>query len=70
MGMAVDNGSLMQNAWRRSEELHVLNEIGRSVQRWNPTLSSKKSMRKCRLFEMADFFIAINDETHGRIRFG
>jgi diguanylate cyclase (GGDEF)-like protein len=71
MGMAVDNGSLMQNAWRRSEELHVLNEIGQAL---SSTLEPAALLEKIyaemqRLFEMVDFFIAIHDEEHHCIRF-
>ena len=71
MGMAVDNGSLMQNAWRRSEELNVLNEIGQAL---SSTLEPDALLGKIyaetrRLFEMADFFIAVHDEVRHRIRF-
>ena len=71
MGMAVDNSSLMQNAWRRSEELHVLNEIGQAL---SSTLEPDALLEKIyaemqRLFEMADFFIAIHDEPRSQIRF-
>jgi len=71
MGMAVDNSSLMQNAWRRSEELHVLNEIGQAL---SSTLEPDALLEKIyaemqRLFEMADFYIAMHDEVRSRIRF-
>jgi diguanylate cyclase (GGDEF)-like protein len=64
MGVAVDNSSLMQNAWRRSEELHVLNEIGQAL---SSTLEPDKLLEKIytemqRLFAMADFHIAICDD--------
>jgi diguanylate cyclase (GGDEF)-like protein/putative nucleotidyltransferase with HDIG domain len=71
MGMAVDNSSVMQNTWRRSEELHLLNEIGQAL---SSTLEPDALLEKIyaemqRLFEMADFFIALRDESSGRIRF-
>ena len=62
MGVAVDNSSLMQNAWRRSEELHVLNEIGQALSSAGPVALLEKIYAEMqRLFEMADFFIAIED---------
>jgi diguanylate cyclase (GGDEF)-like protein len=71
MGMAVDNSSLMQDTWRRSEELHVLNEIGQAL---SSTLEPDALLEKIyvemqRIFEMADFYIALHDEVHGRLRF-
>jgi diguanylate cyclase (GGDEF)-like protein/putative nucleotidyltransferase with HDIG domain len=71
MGMAVDNSSLMQNAWRRSEELHVLNEIGQAL---SSTLEPDALLEKIyaemqRLFAMADFFIALHDAPGRRICF-
>ncbi len=71
MGMAVDNSRLMQDTWRRSEELHVLNEIGQAL---SSTLEPNALLEKIyeemhRLFRMADFFIALQDQERGRIRF-
>jgi diguanylate cyclase (GGDEF)-like protein/putative nucleotidyltransferase with HDIG domain len=70
MGVAVDNSSLMQNAWRRSEELHVLNEIGRAL---SSTLEPDVLLEKIytemqRLFAMADFYIAISDDAGENLR--
>jgi GAF domain-containing protein len=70
MGVAVDNSSLMQNAWRRSEELHVLNEIGQAL---SSTLEPDALLEKIytemqRLFAMADFYIAIPDESGDHLR--
>ncbi len=71
MGVAVDNSSLMQNAWRRSEELHVLNEIGQAL---SSTLEPDALLEKIyaemqRLFAMADFYIAISDDARQTLRF-
>jgi diguanylate cyclase (GGDEF)-like protein len=70
MGVAVDNSSLMQNAWRRSAELHVLNEIGQAL---SSTLEPDALLEKIytemqRLFEMADFYIAIPDDAGANLR--
>jgi diguanylate cyclase (GGDEF)-like protein/putative nucleotidyltransferase with HDIG domain len=70
MGVAVDNSSLMQNAWRRSEELHVLNEIGQAL---SSTLEPDALLEKIytemqRLFARADFYIAISDEVRQSLR--
>jgi diguanylate cyclase (GGDEF)-like protein len=71
MGMAVDNSCLMQDAWRRSEELHVLNEIGQAL---SSTLEPDALFEKIytemqRLFEVGGFYIAMQDEANGQIRF-
>jgi diguanylate cyclase (GGDEF)-like protein len=71
MGVAVDNSSLMQDAWRRSEELRVLNEIGQAL---SSTLEPDVLLEKIytemqRLFEMADLYIGIADYTNGSLRF-
>jgi diguanylate cyclase (GGDEF)-like protein len=70
MGVAVDNSSLMQDAWRRSEELHVLNEIGQAL---SSTLEPDALLEKIyaemqRLFAMTDFYIAIFDDAHQNLR--
>jgi diguanylate cyclase (GGDEF)-like protein/putative nucleotidyltransferase with HDIG domain len=71
MGVAVDNSSLMQNAWRRSEELHVLNEIGQAL---SSTLEPDALLEKIyaemqRLFAMANFYIAICDDARQTLCF-
>ena len=71
MGVAVDNSGLMQDAWRRSEELHVLNEIGQAL---SSTLEPDALFEKIysemqRLFAMSDFYIAISDDARQRLRF-
>ncbi len=57
IGMAVENSYLMQQTARRSEELHVLNEIGRSL---SSTLDPEALFEKIyeemqRLFECEQF---------------
>jgi len=70
IGMAVENSYLIQQTSRRSEELHVLNEIGRAL---SSTLNKEDLMRKVweelrRLFDVENFYIAeldpIRDEMH------
>jgi diguanylate cyclase (GGDEF)-like protein/putative nucleotidyltransferase with HDIG domain len=60
IGMAVENSYLIQQTSRRSEELHVLNEIGRAL---SSTLNKEDLMRKVweelrRLFDVENFYIA------------
>ena len=60
IGMAVENSYLIQQTSRRSEELHVLNEIGRAL---SSTLNKEDLLRKVweelrRLFDVENFYIA------------
>jgi diguanylate cyclase (GGDEF)-like protein/putative nucleotidyltransferase with HDIG domain len=60
IGMAVENSYLIQQTSRRSEELHVLNEIGRAL---SSTLNKEDLLRKIweelrRLFDAENFYIA------------
>jgi diguanylate cyclase (GGDEF)-like protein/putative nucleotidyltransferase with HDIG domain len=70
IGMAVENSYLIQQTSRRSEELHVLNEIGRAL---SSTLNKEDLLRKVweelrRLFDVENFYIAeldpLRDELH------
>ena len=70
IGMAVENSYLVQQTSRRSEELHVLNEIGRAL---SSTLNKEDLLRKVweelrRLFDVENFYIAeldpLRDEVH------
>ncbi len=70
IGMAVENSYLVQQTSRRSEELHVLNEIGRAL---SSTLNKEDLLRKVwqelrRLFDVENFYIAaldpLRDEMH------
>src|ERR1700677_1742848 len=71
IGMAVENSFLVQQTARRSEELHLLNEIGRAL---SSTLEPDAlferiyaEMRK--LFDVTSLFIAFYDHKPDQIRF-
>ena len=71
IGMAVENSMLIQQTARRSEELHVLNEIGRAL---SSTLLKEDLLRKIweelrRLFDVQNFYIASLDTVRDEIRF-
>src|SRR5271167_314601 len=71
IGMAVENSFLIQQTSRRSEELHVLNEIGRAL---SSTLNKEDLLRKIweelrRLFEIENFYIAEFDAENDEIFF-
>ena len=71
IGMAVENSLLIQQTSRRSEELHVLNEIGRAL---SSTLQKEDLLRKVweelrRLFDVENFYIASLDTERDEIQF-
>ena len=71
IGMAVENSYLIQQTSRRSEELHVLNEIGRAL---SSTLNKEDLTRKVweelrRLFDVENFYIAELDPLRDEIQF-
>src|SRR5271155_2806588 len=71
IGMAVENSYLIQQTSRRSEELHVLNEIGRAL---SSTLLKEDLLRKIweelrRLFDVENFYIAEFDAENDEIVF-
>lgn len=71
IGMAVENSYLIQQTSRRSEELHVLNEIGRAL---SSTLHKEDLLRKVweelrRLFDVENFYIASFDPGRDEMRF-
>ena len=71
IGMAVENSYLIQQTSRRSEELHVLNEIGRAL---SSTLNKEDLMRKVweelrRLFDVENFYIAELDPLRDELNF-
>jgi diguanylate cyclase (GGDEF)-like protein len=71
IGMAVENSYLIQQTSRRSEELHVLNEIGRAL---SSTLNRDDLLRKIweelrRLFDVQNLYLASLDPLRDAIQF-
>jgi diguanylate cyclase (GGDEF)-like protein len=71
IGMAVENSYLVQQTSRRTEELHVMNEIGRAL---SSTLDPDALFEKIyaeiqRLFDVTNFYIAFYDPALNRIEF-
>jgi diguanylate cyclase (GGDEF)-like protein/putative nucleotidyltransferase with HDIG domain len=71
IGMAVENSYLIQQTSRRTEELHILNEIGRAL---SSTLESDALFEKIysemrRLLDTNNFYIAFYDSARDEIRF-
>ncbi len=71
IGMAVENSYLIQQTSRRSEELHILNEIGRAL---SSTLDLDKLFEMIfsemqRLFDVNNFYIAFYDSRKDEIHF-
>src|SRR6266403_1628053 len=71
IGMAVENSYLVQQTSRRSEELHVLNEIGRAL---SSTLNKEDLLVKIweelrRLIDVENFYIAELDPVRDEMRF-
>src|SRR5205807_7184519 len=71
IGMAVENSLLIQQTSRRSEELHVLNEIGRAL---SSTLNKEDLLRKIweelrRLFDVENLYLASPDPVRDAINF-
>ena len=71
IGMAVENSFLIQQTSRRSEELHVLNEIGRAL---SSTLNKEDLLRKIweelrRLFDVDNLYLASLDPVRDAVNF-
>ncbi|HEY6903314.1 MAG TPA: diguanylate cyclase [Candidatus Acidoferrales bacterium] len=71
IGMAVENSYLIRQTSRRSEELHILNEIGRAL---SSTLDLDKLLERIyseirRVVDAGSFFIAYHDQDAGEVRF-
>ena len=71
IGMAVENSYLIQQTSRRSEELHILNEIGRAL---SSTLDLDALLERIysemrRLLDVSSFFIAFYDHKTEEVRF-
>jgi len=71
IGMAVENSYLVQQISRRTEELHIMNEIGRVLSSTleSDTLFGKIYEEMRRLFDVNNFYIAFYDSTRNEIRF-
>jgi GAF domain-containing protein len=71
IGMAVENSYLVQQTSRRTEELHILNEIGRAL---SSTLDLDSLLERIysevgRLMDVANFYIAFQESKTDEIRF-
>jgi diguanylate cyclase (GGDEF)-like protein/putative nucleotidyltransferase with HDIG domain len=71
IGMAVENSYLIQQTARRSEELHILNEIGQTL---SSTLDTETLFEKIvsevrRLFDINNCYIAFYDSRRNELRF-
>ncbi|HEV3482476.1 MAG TPA: GAF domain-containing protein, partial [Candidatus Acidoferrales bacterium] len=71
IGMAVENSYLIRQTSRRTEELHILNEIGRAL---SSTLDLDKLLERIysemrRVVDAGSFFIAYHDQDTGEVRF-
>jgi len=71
IGMAVENSYLIQQSSRRSEELHVLNELGRAL---SSTLDIDALLDRIyvgmrRVLDVGSFFIAFYDQKRSEVRF-
>ncbi|MGH9682862.1 MAG: diguanylate cyclase [Candidatus Acidiferrales bacterium] len=71
IGMAVENSYLVQQTARRSEELHILNEIGRALSSTLETdsLFDRIYSEMRRLLDVSSFFIAFYDRKTEEVRF-
>ena len=71
IGMAVENSQLVQQTSRRTEELHILNEIGRAL---SSTLDTDQLFEMIfselqRLFAFSNFYIAFYDSARNEVNF-
>jgi diguanylate cyclase (GGDEF)-like protein/putative nucleotidyltransferase with HDIG domain len=71
IGMAVENSYLVQQTARRTQELHMLNEIGRALSSTlDPdTLFDTILTEIRRLFDVNHFCVALHDTTRNEIKF-
>jgi diguanylate cyclase (GGDEF)-like protein/putative nucleotidyltransferase with HDIG domain len=71
IGMAVENSYLVQQAARRTEELHVLNEIGRALSSTlEPDAVFETILNEIkRLFDVNQFCVALHDTARNEIKF-
>jgi diguanylate cyclase (GGDEF)-like protein/putative nucleotidyltransferase with HDIG domain len=71
IAMAIENCYLVQQTWRRSEELRALNEIGRALSSMlDPdALLEKIFVEVQRLFNPSNFYVALYDSARNELRF-
>ena len=71
IGTAVENSYLIQQSARRSEELHILNEIGRALSSTLEldTLLERICTEMRRVLHADSFFIAFHQQKGGEVRF-
>jgi hypothetical protein len=71
IGMAVENSYLIQQTSRRSEELHILNEIGRVLSSTLETeaLFERINTEMSRLLDVSSFYIAFYEPGDVMVRF-
>ena len=71
IGMAVENSYLVQQTARRSEELHILNEIGRTLSSTLDinTLFDRIYSEMQRLLDVNSYYIAFYDRKTDQVRF-
>ena len=71
IGMAVENSYSVQQASRRSKELHMLNEVGRALSSTLDPESVFETMllEMKRIFDVNRFFIALHDPVHNQIKY-
>jgi diguanylate cyclase (GGDEF)-like protein/putative nucleotidyltransferase with HDIG domain len=71
IGMAVENSYLIQQTARRSEELHLLNEIGRALSSTlePDTLFERIYSEMRRLLDVGSMFISYYDTKSNQVRF-
>jgi len=71
IAMAIENCYLVQQTWRRSEELRALNEIGRALSSMLDTdaLLEKIFLEVQRLFNPGNFYVALYDSARAELRF-
>ncbi len=71
IGMAVENSYLIQQTSRRSEELHILNEIGRTLSSTLDlnTLFDRIYSEMQRLLDVSSFYIAFYDHKTDQVTF-
>jgi len=70
IGTAVENSYLIQQSARRSEELHILNEIGRALSSTLEldTLLERIYTEMRRVLDVGSFFIAFDHQKTGEVR--